>query len=788
MRALKSAELKSQIATFQIPMLSATTLTSSSANVPVYHNIASLTGTGIADLITQSVVGGIARVTVAAAGHVMIHWQDEIQIDSSTAGGSGREGELIWAMTQYSSDGVDKRSWVDEHTISDPITQSHKFPIEIDTGLIPVDAGDYFTLNFAFSESTANKNVVFQLPADNPALDERVEFFYYTIETQSELVGGGSGGGVSNIPTDFQSYTTRPDLTNIAIGEVIYISTGTDQGFWRVISVGGEDGGSNNVAANGIRVTFSASGDYEGASFASDLHQWNALGSIANEAGLAFTAGDAPIYRIARVVDADNALGLNYLEAMIRQDDIPVADRSLNNIYVAFYTSTPSSSTKTGATLTLTRESGTYNIQNKNYVNYEGTLRRFPVAQYIRFFKDSSLLTPFNFIPTDTIGATKSIERIVTQGGGGTGFDFNASLADVQHSWLFPVQQSPLTASINFTTGTCPSNWGTNCWSREPNASVGSFASVSGGVPPADVVLISESRVAYASAADRRAVNVWLGNTKYPVNFIALNGRLGSREVVYSTLKTNLPGTNWRNLRLEFSDGTFAPATTGTAEQRTANKEKLVEYLGIENFTPSQENIYPAEKEILKAGSNITITPSDTNNTLTVSSEGGGAFVALESTPTDLSSYINGQVLRVNTPAPGKWLEVKGANGGELHSFKIDIEPSPTLPARNTWLVGTDLNYGYSSFGTTYGSLFTAEGGKALSATETPIMRLQYEFEVKTLPAQGVHLSLQASITLLIRKTDLASAPSTIFIRFYSGVPSQDNEELTVELTEGAGQ
>ena len=213
-RALKSAELKSQIATFQIPMLSATTLTSSSANVPVYHNIASLTGTGIADLITQSVVGGIARVTVAAAGHVMIHWQDEIQIDSSTAGGSGREGELIWAMTQYSSDGVDKRSWVDEHTISDPITQSHKFPIEIDTGLIPVDAGDYFTLNFAFSESTANKNVVFQLPADNPALDERVEFFYYTIETQSELVGGGSGGGVSNIPTDFQSYTTRPDLTN----------------------------------------------------------------------------------------------------------------------------------------------------------------------------------------------------------------------------------------------------------------------------------------------------------------------------------------------------------------------------------------------------------------------------------------------------------------------------------------------------------------------------------------------------------------------------------------------
>ena len=119
---------------------------------------------------------------------------------------------------------------------------------------------------------------------------------------------------------------------------MIYISTGTDQGFWRVISVGGEDGGSNNVAANGIRVTFSASGDYEGASFASDLHQWNALGSIANEAGLAFTAGDAPIYRIARVVDADNALGLNYLEAMIRQDDIPVADRSLNNIYVAFYT------------------------------------------------------------------------------------------------------------------------------------------------------------------------------------------------------------------------------------------------------------------------------------------------------------------------------------------------------------------------------------------------------------------------------------------------------------------
>ena len=107
----------------------------------------------------------------------MIH--DELAIVSSTAGGSGNEAELVMVLTQYDTDGTSLRTWTFEHAIEDPISHEIKMPISFHTGLIPVDVGDYFTVNFAFNSSKASDNIRFYLPADNPGLEERFEFIYF---------------------------------------------------------------------------------------------------------------------------------------------------------------------------------------------------------------------------------------------------------------------------------------------------------------------------------------------------------------------------------------------------------------------------------------------------------------------------------------------------------------------------------------------------------------------------------------------------------------------------------
>ena len=361
--------------------------------------------------------------------------------------------------------------------------------------------------------------------------------------------------------------------------------------------------------------------------------------------------------------------------------------------------------------------------------------------------------------------------------GGGSGFDFDSGSPDQQHSWLFPIGQKPLTASINFTTAGCPQNWGTNCWSAEPRAIVGSFSSVNGGSPPSDVVLLSNQYVAYSSASDKRAVAVWVGSTKYPVNPIAVTKRLGVRDVIASSLKTQIPGTNWQGVRFEFSDGSFSPSTVGTLAQKVATKEDLISYLGLQSFSPSQDNIYPATKAILKAGSNISIAPSDSGNTLTISSTasggGGGATVpsggpsellALDSAPSDLSSYKNNQIIPLNTPSPGKFVEVQGSSTQHGYGINGAIDPNNA----NNW--------GASYFGDVYGSLSTEEGGQPLSAAQSAVQR----FEV-TQNTGG-----DDTLTVLIRKTDLTNAPATIYYRIYQKPVGEAGDELaTGSLTKG---
>ena len=171
----------SQLAVFNIPAMSAVRLTTAVANTPVFHNIDRFTGTGLPAILTPSVVNSVGRITVGQAGYVNIHFSDEVQIISATAGGSGRDGELVFVITHYNSTGTSIREWIWEHAVIDPITASIKVPIDITTGLTPVDVGDYFTCNFAFNAVEANKNINFELTENNPALDERFEFFYFPL-------------------------------------------------------------------------------------------------------------------------------------------------------------------------------------------------------------------------------------------------------------------------------------------------------------------------------------------------------------------------------------------------------------------------------------------------------------------------------------------------------------------------------------------------------------------------------------------------------------------------------
>ena len=168
---------------------------------------------------------------------------------------------------------------------------------------------------------------------------------------------------------------------------------------------------------------------------------------------------------------------------------------------------------------------------------------------------------------------------------------------------------------------------------------------------------------------------------------------------------------------------------------------------------------------------------------------GGQTLIAIENTPTDLTPYSQGQILPINTPSPGKWVEVSGADAGERHSFRTVFEADSTNTAQAQWQVGTDLNYGYSSFGDVFGQLFTADGGKPFTASNTPVMRMEIEQEVATRtqrnPQGDYDFTFNTTYTLLIRKTDLASAPANVFARYYTGPPGEDNQVATVEFMKG---
>ena len=374
----------SQAAVFQVPTLASTALMVTTANTPVFHNISAFTGAGISGVLTQSAVSNVGRITVATAGYVNIVVEDEIRLISSTAGGSGNSGELVVVLTQYSSADTDLRSWVFEHSIQDPITSAINMPFSLVSGLTPVSAGDYFTLNLAFNSTNAS-TLTFSLPADNPGLDERLEVFYWPITSivpagprgppgaagpaGPGVPAGGTAGQIltKSSATDYATewsdasgggksliaFTSLPtDLSPFANGEVIRVQTSATSGQWYEIL--GADAGE----LHSFQTVFEAdSANPAQASWAvgTDLNYgYSSFGDIFGElrtadGGQPFTASNTPIMRmeieqeVATITqrnpqgDQDYTFNTTYT-LLIRKTDLATAPAT---VYARYYTGPP---------------------------------------------------------------------------------------------------------------------------------------------------------------------------------------------------------------------------------------------------------------------------------------------------------------------------------------------------------------------------------------------------------------------------------------------------------------
>ena len=336
------------------------------------------------------------------------------------------------------------------------------------------------------------------------------------------------------------------------------------------------------------------------------------------------------------------------------------------------------------------------------------------------------------------------------------GFDFTSAMADPHQQLLIPVEQSNHTANVlfDFTTGTCPDNWGTNCWSRETNAIVGS---VTPNAIDSNIVLLSETYIAYSASHTKRVCQIFIGSDTYQVGSVQHGLILGDRtEVQFSIISPNLPGTNWQDAKFGFCDGTFNPSMEDAGIQRVANKATLLKYLNIERFEPNTTNIYPSVKQMLIAGDNIDISSSDANTRITIAGRAPPvtSLTALNSRPTDLSTYSVNQVIPINI------------NDGEFdrvnqftafgHAVRLNTELTTS---------GNDSNLGASLVGSDkFGSITTVEGTN-LSISNSPVLEIDFKVE-----------SSVYTIRVLLRKSDLESADlirTPIYLAIYSGVPSE---------------
>ena len=580
-----------QAISFQIPQFPANAqesnkkairLRATAVNTAVTHKITSFTGGGgFANILTNSSVSNVGRITVVQAGFVNVTVEDEVQIDTSTAGGAGNEGELILMLVQWVATGDHKRSWTVEHAIEDPITSAVKFPLTITTGLIPVEVGDYFTLEFDFASSRVNDSILFQLPEDNLNLDERVEFIHFpltsVVPTGPRGPPGPAGVGTT---TELEPTDPLPSTTGKSLGDII---------------------------------------NYKG-----ELYE------------LVAGTTDPHIYR---GIIGDGPSGSPYL--------------------------------------------------------------------------------------------------------GDSTFEWDSSNIRVNLSKAVLGSSPPARIFIQFHSGRAYNETGLIRASGQDTATTYRYAH-----DPTEPDLPTTSPIKKGDPFD--------------VSFYTTSA-------LTTAFNIQANANRWEEDKRDRFTG-VSVKEDGTAEGTLATVQSF-------NFT----------------GEGVSVTRADRSDEVEVAITGGGGgdsrLIAQPAVPTDLSSYAQGQIIPLNAPVKGKWVEVKGADAGEKHSFRVDFEADATNTARASWAVGTDLNYGYSSFGDIFGNIYTADGGTPLTASETPVRRMEIEQEVATRvvnPGGRIDFSFNTTYTLLIRKTDLATAPATIYARYYTGPPSDDNQVTTVLFNKGA--
>ena len=570
-----------QNAIFNIPRASTNYAPSNSdvANRSNRIEPASFTGTGVANLLTTSVRNGVGHINVLSSGSLSITLQDQITVSrlNITSGGTA---QLSWQLVQWSppnEGGAFLRSWTNAHVFNEPISSTNPLTIDIglESGLIPVEANQQFTLRFFFSSSQANKEINFNFPADptDGSFNDRFEFLFYPPATTRPFSAMDRTNLENAVLVDLPGTPTTPGI-ELSGTELRFYSLSGNQ---RNIDL-------SNLAADTNPITIRNK--------LQELHGNDRLDatSIKN-----LPSGGGV------------ALGPNTTASF----QIPVAT-TINLSPTAQPTLRPA----------LTAPKTTHKIPSFTGNSVAGVVENSVVSDIARLTIENAGYV--NIVFEDEVQITRS-----TAGGSGnvgelifTLVQYNSSDEHVR-TWVHehPIED-PITNAIKFPVGL-----------------------VTGLTP------VSEDDYFTFKISFNTSRNTDYVSFDLPADNADLDERL---EVIYFPTK-NIVTNSF--LTLADVPNTFA-----------GQSGKFL--------TPNEEETALVFVDAPTGGGS--------------EAQGDARLIALSATPTDLTPYANGQILRIQPPATtsvpnpaGEWLEVLGADAGELHSFQNKLCSTIFKPRRS---------------------------------------------------------------------------------------------------------
>ena len=212
--------LTSHAGVFVLPTVARTTLTAPNPNVAVNHDIPSLTGADVTNYITNTVVGGVGRLTFLKEGFVSGNVEANINLHTSTAGSSGNTGHFTFHVFLYSSSGNVKEHFTHTEVINDPITATHVDPVDVPITFIPVEADDYMQFKVSFEASNAGRNTVFEIPTASASRREQVDIFFHDkeeAEASNVATWALKTGATGTAPTSVLPQASTSVLTQLGI-------------------------------------------------------------------------------------------------------------------------------------------------------------------------------------------------------------------------------------------------------------------------------------------------------------------------------------------------------------------------------------------------------------------------------------------------------------------------------------------------------------------------------------------------------------------------------------------